>query len=320
MAENTTEENTKSEENKMSENSADNRAVSSDKENHEQMDINKPSTSKEVLDVTLKKDKIEDLLGSEKQQDGSKTDCNGDLKEEINPDKTIDSKTTKTESIKAETLKTETLETKENNSDDFRSTETKFAEEDTLYTTTIDSNLKEILKMVHGELVAMEMLQVAGVIVKDSDEENNEKEQQMVKKEDEVSKDHMADSAKKCTTSPAAKDKRDSRGSSDQTDEKSNFGIVHSPTAIGELIEEQLASNSALSTDRTDHIVEWVKNSVVNTNEEDNIVEECKSEIHEKNSTNEAENRKRLSVTPPFISPRKSQKIVSNIIKKSIKW
>jgi len=318
MAENTTEENTKSEENKMSENSADTRAVSSDKENHEQMDISKPSTSKEVLDVTVKKDKIQDLLGSEKQQDGSKTDCNGDLKEETDPDKTIDSKTTKSESIKAETVKTETLETKENNSDD-RSTETKFTEEDTLYTTTIDSNLKEILKMVHGELVAMEMLQVAGVIVKDSDEENNEKEQQMVKKEDEVSKDHIADSAKKCTTSPAAKDKRDSRGSSDQTDEKSNFGIVHSPTAIGELIEEQLASNSALSTDRTDHIVEWVKNSVVNANEEDNIVEECKSEIHEKNSTNEAENRKRL-VTPPFISPRKSQKIVSNIIKKSIKW
>lgn len=309
MAENTTEESTtKSMENKMSSaleiSSADDRAVSFDKkENHEQTDSDKLSTSKEASEVTAEKEKIEstDLLSSEKQQDPSKTDCNGDLKDDTNLDKTG-------------TSETDRSETKESSSDELRPSEARSGDENYIYTTAMQSNL-DILTIVPRDL-AMEMLQDAdeSTIMKDGDRENND-EQQTVKKKDDVSADNTADSTKKGTASP--KDKRDSRGSLEKTEEKSNFGIVCSPTAIGELIEEQLANDSALSTDRTDHIVEWVKNSVkIKANEEINIIEECKSE----NMTNEAEKRKRLSITPPFISLRKSQKLVSNIIKKSIKW
>lgn len=311
MAENTAEESTtKSMENKMSStleiSPADDRAVSFDtKENHEQTDLDNLSTSKEASEVTAEKEKIEntDLLSSEKQQDPSKTDCNGDLKDDANLEKT--------------TSETDRSETKESSSDELRPSEARSSDENYIYTTAMQSNLNDILKIVPEDL-AMEMLQNAdeSATEKDNDRENNE-EQQTVKKEDDVSADNTADSTKKCTTSLAAKAKRDLRGSSEKTEEKSNFGIVCSPTAIGELIEEQLANDSALSTDRTDHIVEWVKNSVkIKANEESNIIEECKSE----STMNEAEKRKRLSITPPFISLRKSQKLVSNIIKKSIKW
>lgn len=304
MAE-STEENTTTKSMEMS--SADDKVVSFDKkENHEQTDFDKLSISKEASEANTEKEKIEntDLLSPEKQQDPSKTDCNGDLKDETNLGKTVTSETNESE-------------TKESSSDELRPLETKPSDEDYIYATTVQSNLNDILKIVPEDL-AMEILQNAGesATMRDSDKENNEEEQQMIKKKDD-STDDTTDSTKKCTTSVAAKDKRDSRGSSEKVEEKSNFGIVCSPTAIGELIEEQLANNSALSTDRTDHIVEWVKNSVkIKANEESNIIEECKSE----NMTNEAEKRKRLSVTPPFISLRKSQKLVSNIIKKSIKW
>lgn len=322
MAENTTEENntTKSMEHEMSStseiSSADDRAVSSDKKkNHEQMDIDKPSTSKEGLDA--EKEKIEDidLLSPEKQQDASKTDCNGDLKEEeTNVDKIETSEMVESETVVSETNESE----KRNTSDELNLVEVRSSDEEYTYSSAIQSNLNEILKIVHGDL-AVEMLQQhhgESSTVKDSSKENNE-EEQTIKKKDDVSADDTAGSEKECTTSMVAKAKRDSTGSSEKTEEKSNFGIVRSPTAIGELIEEQLANNSALSTDRTDHIVEWVKNSVkVNANEESNIIEECKSE----NTTKEAEKRKNFNKTPPFISPRKSQKLVSNIIKKSIKW
>lgn len=336
MAENPTEENTtKSVENEMAESlsatSANDGAISSDKENNEQTDIDEPSTSKEAPDATTEKENIEDieLLDSEKQQDASKTDCNGDLKEETGLDKTSESETNLPESKECNSDELYSTEGKSGEDDKFFTTTVKSSpnemesgKDDKIYTTAIQSNLNEIMKVVHEDL-AMEVLQTVGesATVKNSDKENDEEEQQTVKKKEDVSEDDTAGSAKKCTNSPDAKSKRDSRGSSDKTEEKSNFGIVHSPTAIGELIEEQLASNSALSADRTDHIVEWVKNSVVNVNEEDNIVEECKiSEMYKGSTTHEAEKRKLLSVTPPFISPRKSQKIVSNIIKKSIKW
>ncbi|XP_018300523.1 LOW QUALITY PROTEIN: altered inheritance of mitochondria protein 21 [Mycetomoellerius zeteki] len=314
MAENIDENTNKSAENSMSEiSAADDRIVSSDKENHEQMNINEPSTSKEALDATVEKEKIEDmdLHSSEQQPNTSKTDCNGDLKEETNLEK-IESETTKSEINKpSETNKSETKESNEPSSAEAKM-------DDTIYATTLQSSLNEIIKVVHGDL-AMEILRCANDTTEDNDEENNEKDQQTVRKEDDVSKDDTADSVKECPTSPAAEDKNDSRESLNKTEEKSNIGIVHSPTAFGELIEEQLASDSALSTDRADHIVEWVKNSVVNANKEDNILEKTKFKIYEENTTYEAEKRKMTSVTPPFISAKKSLKIVSNIIKKSIK-
>ncbi|XP_018349640.1 PREDICTED: serine-rich adhesin for platelets-like isoform X2 [Trachymyrmex septentrionalis] len=314
MAENIEENINKSIENNMSEiSTADDRIVSFDKENHEQINIDEPSSSKQALDATAEKEKIEDTdLHNSEQQNTSKTDCNGDLKEETNLKK-IESGTTESEINKySETNK---FETKDSNSNEPSSTEAKM--DDTIYATTLQSSLNEIIKVVHGDL-AMEILRCAND-TENNDEENNEKNQQTVRKED-VSKDDTADTAKECITFPAAEDKNDSRGSSNKTEERSNIGIVHSPTAFGELIEEQLANDSALSTDRADHIVEWVKNSVVNANKEGIIVEKSKFKMYEENTTSEAEKRKMSTVTPPFISPKKSLKIVvNNIIKKSIK-
>ncbi|XP_011059522.1 PREDICTED: uncharacterized protein LOC105149070 isoform X3 [Acromyrmex echinatior] len=316
MTENIEENINKSVESNMSETStADDRRVSFDKENHEQIKIDEPSTSKEALGIA-EKEKIEDadLHSSEQQQNTSKTDCNGDLKEKTNL-KNIKSGTTESEINKpSETNKSET---KDSNSNEPSSEEAKM--DDTIYATTLQSSLNEIIQVVHGDL-AMEILRCSNNITENNDEENNEKDQQTVRKEDDVSKDDVADSAKECTIFPTAEDKNDSRGSSNKTEEKSNIGIVHSPTAFGELIEEQLASDSALSTDRADHIVEWVKNSVVNANKEGTIVEKSKFKIYEENTTNVAEKRKMTSVSPPFISPKKTLKIVvNNIIKKSIK-
>ncbi|KYM79937.1 hypothetical protein ALC53_09642 [Atta colombica] len=300
---------------------ADDRIVSFDKENHEQINIDEPSTSKESSDITAEKEKIEDtdLHNSEQQQNTSKTDCNGDLKEKTNPKK-IESGTIESGIIESEIKPSETnkSETKDSSFNESSSAEAKI--DDTIFATTLQSSLNEIIKVVHGDL-AMEILRCSNDITENNDEENNEKDQQTVRKEDDVSKDDTTDSAKECTVFPTAEDKNDSRESSNKTEEKSNIGIVHSPTAFGELIEEQLASDSALSTDRADHIVEWVKNSVVNANKEGTIVEKSKFKIYEENTTNEAEKRKMTTVTPPFISPKKSLKIVvNNIIKKSIKW
>lgn len=321
MAENNTEESTtKLVEDEMpstSETSTEDRVASSDeKKNHEQTDIDKPSTSKEGLDI--EKEKIEDInLLNPETQDASKTDCNGDLKEETNIDNTETSEMI--ESGAAVSVEFETTESEKKSSIDELNSEARSSDEEYVYTSSVQSNLNEILKIVHGDL-AMEMLQHDGesaTVKENSSKENNEEEQQTVKKKDDVSTDDTADSEKKCSSSTTAKAKRDSRGSSEKSEEKSNFGIVRSPTAIGELIEEQLANNSTLSTDRTDHIVEWVKNSVkANADEESNIIEECKSE----NTKKETEKRKNFNTTPPFVSPRKSQKLVSNIIKKSIKW
>jgi len=434
MAENTTEESiTESLENEMSliskNSSADDSAVSSDeKEKHEQIDVVKPSTSKEASDATTEKEKINDtdLLSIEKQQDASIIDCNGDLRLRLDLDlnRTLPS----IDPIDYDS------ETKESNSDELQSLGTKSSEDGLIYSTTIQSNLNEILKIVHGDL-AMDILRNSnsGTSAKDNDEgsdneeqqetvneeeqqesvneeehqernneeeqqggnneeeqqggnneeeqqggnneeeqqggnseeaqqggnneeaqqkenseeenneeeqqegnneeeeeqqqegdneeeqqeENIEQEQQTVQKENDAPTDDTASSSKKYTTSVAAKHKKDLKASSKKMEEKSNIEIVRSPTAIGELIEEQLANNSTLSTDRTDHIVEWVKNSVTATaHEESNTLEECKSE----NTTSEVEKRKRHSITPPFVSPRKSQKLVCNIIKKSIRW
>ncbi|XP_077263939.1 uncharacterized protein LOC143898379 isoform X3 [Temnothorax americanus] len=342
MAENTEESITVSTENEMSSVPevllTDDGAVSPDKqENREQIDIDldKPSTSKEASAATADEEKIEgaDLLRSKSQQDAfktdasktdtsktdvptadaseidaSKTDCNGDLTETTNLDGVESS-----EMIESETTE---FESRENSDDISIETSNESVTEYHFCPTTKQNNLNDILKIVHGDL-AMEMLQHAdkSATVKDSDEDNNEEEQQTVKKKDDVSTDDAAGNAIKCTTSVSVEDKRDSIESSEKTEEKLNLEIVRSPTAIGELIEEQLANNSTLSTDRTDHIVEWVKNSVLKANEESNIIEESKVE----KTTNEAEKRKMCSVTPPFVSSRKSQKLVSNIIKKSIK-
>lgn len=376
-----TEENTKSVENKMLEDSsAEDTAVSSDtKENHDQVDINKPSTSKASSNIVEKEEtENTDLSSSEVQKDATKTDCNGDLKEDADFDKSV-------------SLKSNNSETQESNSEEHNSTNTEPSEEEhpseqvhpseQIWSSeedkTTKKSLNEIFKIVHEDL-ALEIPQSDSkvAIAKDDVGESNEKEQQTVKKESDSSTDDTTSNSNSITLvknkrdstrssspvflsdsfgilhSPIAieesveeqlarnsallvdlvdvhktinsnnttlvKNKKDSTRSSEISE---SFGIVHSPTAIDELVEEQLARNSALPTDRVDtHIVEWVKNTGGNSNDEDNIVEECKEICEEGTTQNVAKKRKRLSITPPFASSRKSKKIVSSIIKRSIKW
>lgn len=311
MAENTTEDTKLSvNKNDMSEtppatSAATDEAVSSDGEKGE---LDKASTSKEDADVkneTIATDT--DLLDKEKQNT-FETDCNGDSKEET----------------KSGNVSSEKIEEVKENLEEFSSTEARSDNQEVKKCLlNVDKKLNEILKVVHGDL-QMEMLQkVTGVstTAKDNDEEGSEKDQQTVRKEETAPEDNAADSSKKYTASlKSTEDERDSRSFSMRAEEKSEIGIVGSPTTISELInEEELRGDSALSVDQKDHIVEWVENSVkVNADEENNIAEECQPEMYEKDTIETMKQQKLNDIY--VISSKKSQKIVSNIIKKSIKW
>ncbi|XP_076303337.1 uncharacterized protein LOC143221747 isoform X1 [Lasioglossum baleicum] len=106
--------------------------------------------------------------------------------------------------------------------------------------------------------------------------------------------------------------------------EHAECGIVGPPTTVSELIhEEELRAESALSTDSKvqDHVAEWVQNSakgeeiIIEDDEETPVqqVEEEKKNIREKRT------RKKKNNDILALPTRKSQRIVSNIIKKSIK-
>lgn len=317
MAENTTEDTKHSANNKddMSETPSATSATNetaSDEGKGELKDIDKASTSKEDTDVNNEKVIKDTDLADKEKQNAFKTDCNGDSKEE-----------TKSENASLEKIEVEVKE----NLKEFSSTEERSDNQEVRKCSPdVDQRLNEILKVVHGDL-QMEMLQkIAGVSTnaKDNDEEDGSgKDQQTVKKEGTPPKDNVCmDSSKKYTASATLKsteDERDSRSFSMRAEEKSEIGIVGSPTTISELInEEELGGDSALSVDQKDHIVEWVENSAkVNADEENNIVEECQPEMYEKD-TMETTKRQKLD-DAHVISSRKSQKIVSNIIKKSIK-
>lgn len=398
MAENTLEGNTTKSEDEMSlaseVSSEDNKAVSIDKkENHEQIDVDKPSTSKGTSDVTVGKEKIEDtnLLTPEKQHDPPKTDCNGDLNDETNRDQTETTETRKPETVEAvgadtvgadvgnEIIEVSLEDIEEDNSKG--SSLEKSSDDEIIYSSTIHSNLNDILQIVHGDL-AMNIIEAERAATtnlmenKEEEKKENEERQQTVKKEVDTSTDDTASNTSMTDSTDDKKDSTESLESSDNadnTEKKSNFEIVRSPTTIDKVVEEQLVNN--LSTDRTDSTIECVKNSEkINVNEESNIekydtrneaedtkeaeammnetenmtnetentMNEAENTINEaenttneaenttneaknttneaRHTTNEAEKRKRLSITPPFVSPRKSQKLVSNIIKKSIKW
>ncbi|XP_011634108.1 uncharacterized protein LOC105425173 isoform X1 [Pogonomyrmex barbatus] len=323
MAENNAED-TKSVENEtpsetLSVISINDEAGPSNKEENSEVPDSDKLTSKEnpnkKEDASAEEEKAEgtDLLDSEKKgQDASKTDCNGDSTEKINLDKTASS---------------ETIEsgTKENNFIESPASPT--GEEDT----NENDSLNDILKIVHGDL-AKEMIQAVNESAtakddsdEDSDEDSIKKKQQTVKKKDDISGGGTSDSMKECISTIVAKyakDKQVSKEFSERIEKKLSFGFVDPPIVIGQLIEEQLANESALSADRTDHIVEWVKNSVkVNVDEDGNTTEERKLGTYERDTTDETRKRRKPtdSISPHAVSPRKSQKFVTNIIKRSIK-
>ncbi|XP_078045601.1 uncharacterized protein LOC144474534 isoform X1 [Augochlora pura] len=100
--------------------------------------------------------------------------------------------------------------------------------------------------------------------------------------------------------------------------EHAECGIVGPPTTVSELIhEEELRAESALSTDSKvqDHVAEWVRELVAVDEEETPVqhVEEEKKNVRGKRT------RKKKNNDILALPTRKSQRIVSNIIKKSIK-
>ncbi|XP_029161140.1 uncharacterized protein LOC114932896 isoform X1 [Nylanderia fulva] len=283
--------------------------VSSDEEKDELADIDKASTSKEAADNQNEKVANDTDLLDKEEQNSFKTDCNGDSKEETNPG-----------NVSSEKIEAEIKE----NVKEISSTEAKSGNEEvTECRSDVDERLDEILKVVHGDLQMIERVARISTPVKDNDEDENGKERQTVRKEETVSEDDAVDSSQKCTTSATSKStegEKDSKNFSMKAEEKSEIGIVGSPTTISELInEEELRGDSALSADQKDHIVEWVENSVkINADEENNVAEECQSQMYEKDTMETGKLQKLDDVH--VISSRKSQKIVSNIIKKSIKW
>lgn len=111
-------------------------------------------------------------------------------------------------------------------------------------------------------------------------------------------------------------------------DEELEVGIVGPPTAVSDLInEEELHGESALSAEEKvqDHVAEWVQKSVATEvlitgeieEEENEIPSNCR---RRRRNLRDRRSRKRENEDLPSVSTRKSQRIVSNIIKRSIKW
>nr|XP_050847912.1 uncharacterized protein LOC127062935 isoform X2 [Vespula vulgaris] len=110
-------------------------------------------------------------------------------------------------------------------------------------------------------------------------------------------------------------------------DEELEVGIVGPPTAVSDLInEEELHGESALSAEEKvqDHVAEWVQKSVATEvlitgeieEEENEIPSNCR---RRRRNLRDRRSRKRENEDLPSVSTRKSQRIVSNIIKRSIK-
>lgn len=271
---------------------------------------------KEVL-VILEKDKAESKssLEAAEQQDACKTDCNGDPKEaaDVGEEESSDNAISKT---------------KEGNQKESNSVETKSSDESGMdYLPDVDERLSEILKVVHGDLHVNFLKSCVKASTKDdASKADDEKEQQTeAAKKTDISKDDTAmDSTNDCAASTMVKtdaeDEANSRESA-KVEQRSELGIVGLPTAVSELInEEELGGDSTLSADQKEHIVEWVENSVkVKAEEENSHAEDSKMEYVENESADEGVKRRKINNAPIMVS-RKSQKLVSSIIKRSIKW
>ncbi|KAK2586245.1 hypothetical protein KPH14_001502 [Odynerus spinipes] len=113
-----------------------------------------------------------------------------------------------------------------------------------------------------------------------------------------------------------------------KVEDQLEVGIVGPPTAVSDLInEEELHGESALSTEEKvqDHVAEWVEKSIatealitgeIEEEEENEVPSNCR---RRRRNLRDRRNRKKENEDVPVVSTRKSQRIVSNIIKRSIK-
>ncbi|XP_043258303.1 actin cytoskeleton-regulatory complex protein pan1-like isoform X1 [Colletes gigas] len=202
---------------------------------------------------------------------------------------------------------------------------------DATYVLQEEETLNELLKVVHENLSSNNACESDGD-TKDSKKEdntNNEETKEKVEEKSEI--ENIAKDVTSFETNVPVEDettklKEDSETKhSIETVEHMEVGIVGPPTTVSELINEELRAESALSTNQKvqDHVAEWVQNSA---KAEELVVEEDEEEEtpireiqHETKNLREKRTRKKKSNDVLALPTRKSQRIVSNIIKKSIK-
>lgn len=191
-----------------------------------------------------------------------------------------------------------------------------------------EETLNEILKVVHENLGSTEVRQFAAEPKnlkqenKSVNEETKEQTDRESKKEDVV--ETTNDDTDVLIINESVSSRRNSDTKQSMEIEHMEVGIVGPPTTVSELInEEELRAESALSTDQKVevHVAEWVQNSA---KAEELIGDEEETPINdaqpEKKNVKEKRTRKKKSNDVLNLPSRKSQRIVSNIIKKSIKW
>lgn len=191
-----------------------------------------------------------------------------------------------------------------------------------------EETLNEILKVVHENLGPTEVRQFAMEPKnlkqenKSVNEETKEQTDRESKKEDVV--ETTNDDTDVLIINESVSSRRNSDTKQSVEIEHMEVGIVGPPTTVSELInEEELRAESALSTDQKVevHVAEWVQNSA---KAEELVGDEEETPINdaqrEKKNVKEKRTRKKKSNNVLNLPSRKSQRIVSNIIKKSIKW
>ncbi|XP_033300624.1 uncharacterized protein LOC117205904 isoform X1 [Bombus bifarius] len=190
-----------------------------------------------------------------------------------------------------------------------------------------EETLNEILKVVHENLGSTEVRQFAAEPKhlkqenKNVNEETKEQTDMESKKEDVV--ETTNDDTDVLIINESVSSRRNSDTKQSMEIEHMEVGIVGPPTTVSELInEEELRAESALSTDQKVevHVAEWVQNSA---KAEELVGDEEETPINdaqpEKKNVKEKRTRKKKSNDVLNLPSRKSQRIVSNIIKKSIK-
>ncbi|XP_053986980.1 titin homolog isoform X1 [Hylaeus volcanicus] len=195
-----------------------------------------------------------------------------------------------------------------------------------------EQTLNELLKAVHDNQSSISVRE-SDTESKDLKKDGNSSDEETKENVDEKSKkESMVKEIVSIETNVPVEDevKRMRCGSETMNSveiiEHMEVGIVGPPTTVSELINEELRAESALSTDHKvqDHVAEWVQNSAkaekLVAEEED---EEEETPIHEvvneKKNMREKRTRKKKSNDILALPTRKSQRIVSNIIKRSIK-
>lgn len=186
-----------------------------------------------------------------------------------------------------------------------------------------EETLNEILKVVHENLSSTEVQQIATESEnlnqenKSGNEETKEKTDKDSEKDDGI--DTVNDDTDVLIINESVSSRRNSETKQSVEIEHMEVGIVGPPTTVSELINEELGAESTLSTDQKvqDHVAEWVHNSAKT---KELVANEEETPQQEKKNVREKRTRKKRSNDVLALPTRKSQRIVSNIIKKSIKW